>query len=148
MDGWDDEDDEEVVDEDDDEPVHFIRQISKDDPFFGASKDKTKNGSAGKPPKPLRDDLDPERLAAAFNGTSASKDEYEKVEDPLGLALARTASISPSTSGGALKLADSGSEKKSSKKDKPKKEKKSKKDKEKSGSSASKSKKKDWDESD
>ena len=144
MDGWDDEDDEEVVDEDDDEPVHFIRQISKDDPFFGASKDKTKNGSAGKPPKPPRGDLDPERLAAAFNGTSASKDEYEKVEDPLGLALARTASISPSTSGGALKLADSGSDKKSSKKDKSKKEKKSKKDKEKSGSSASKSKKKDW----
>ena len=144
MDGWDDEDDEEVADEGDDEPVHFIRQISKDDPFFGASKGTAKNGDAGKPPKPpARDDLDPERLAAAFEGTSVSKDEYEKVEDPLGLTLARTASISPSTSGGMLKSTDSGSEKKS-KKDKKSKDKKSKKDKEKSGSSASKSKKKDW----
>ena len=75
----------------------FIRQISKDDPFFGKSDEKPKNGNGkSKPPtSPSAVDLDPERLAAAFDATP-SADEYEKVEDPLGLALARSATMSSS----------------------------------------------------
>ena len=155
MDGWDDEDDDRVDrDADADAPVHFIRQISKNDPFFGDSKGKSR-GESGKPPKPPpRDDLDPERLAAAFESSSNAND-YEKVEDPLGLALAKTASMSPSSSAGAIKSIDSGSDKKARKEKKEKKEKKEvKKDekKEKLGSVAKLAQKKtkewmkDWDE--
>ena len=75
-------------------------------------------------------DLDPERLAAAFDDDATpNKSEYEKVEDPLGLTLARSATMSSSEM-------LSGSEKKKKEK-KVKKEKKEKK-------SAKKSKKKDW----
>jgi hypothetical protein len=78
-------------------------------------------------------------LAAAFDATPASPNDYETLEDPLGLALAKTAASSSEML--------SGSEKKDKKKKSKKKDKK-----DKSGSSASKSKKKsagrDWDESD
>lgn len=144
MDGWDDEDEEDTAREiDPDSPAHFIRQISKDDPFFGKSDEKPKKNGAGKngteEPKSPNMDLDPERLAAAFDATPASPNDYETLEDPLGLALAKTAASSSEML--------SGSEKKDKKKKSKKKD-----NKKKSGSSASKSKKKsagrDWDESD
>lgn len=137
MDGWD--DDESASDDggdvDAESPAHFIRQISKDDPFFGEKPKKNgtrdKKSTAMSPPtSPPAADLDPERLAAAFDDDATpNKSEYEKVEDPLGLTLARSATMSSSEM-------LSGSEKKKKEK-KVKKEKKEKK-------SAKKSKKKDW----
>ena len=144
MDGWDDEDDDDSDGEVDAEsPAHFIRQISKDDPFFGKSDEKPKNGNGkSKPPtSPSAVDLDPERLAAAFDATP-SADEYEKVEDPLGLALARSATMSSSEM-------LSGSEGKKKKKEKKaKKEKKEKKGEKSASKSKSGKSMRDWDESD
>lgn len=145
MDGWDDEDEDDgdEAEEDPNSPAHFIRQISADDPFFGKSDEKQKNG---KPPlsdaRPTATiDLDPERLAAAFD-SAPSKDEYETVNDPLGLTLARSATMSSSE-------LLSGSEKKEKKKEKEKKKKKEKeKGSEKSASKSKSSKRVDWDESD
>ena len=86
-------------------------------------------------------DLDPERLAAAFDATP-SADEYEKVEDPLGLALARSATMSSSEM-------LSGSEGKKKKKEKKaKKEKKEKKGEKSASKSKSGKSMRDWDESD
>ena len=85
-------------------------------------------------------DLDPERLAAAFDATP-SADEYEKVEDPLGLALARSATMSSSEM-------LSGSEGKKKKEKKAKKEKKEKKGEKSASKSKSGKSMRDWDESD
>lgn len=146
MDGWDDEDEDGTAkaEEDPNSPAHFIRQISADDPFFGKSDEKPKNGKPPRSPtRPSAVDLDPERLAAAFD-SAPSKDEYETVNDPLGLTLARSATMSSSEM-------LSGSEKKEKKK-KERKEKKEKKEKdkiaEKSASKSKSSRKVDWDESD
>lgn len=138
MDGWDDDDEsgsDDGGDLDPESPAHFIRQISKDDPFFGDKSKKNgtrdENSAMSPPTSPPPADLDPERLTAAFDVDAApNKDEYEKVEDPLGLTLARSSTMSSSEM-------LSGSDKKKKKEKKDKKEKKEKK-------SAKKSKKKDW----
>lgn len=143
MDGWDDEedDDDDAEKMDPDSPAHFIRQIPKEDPFFGVSDEKTNNGKPPLSPLPptAMQDLDPERLAAAFDAASPpSQEDYETLEDPLGLTLARSAS-------GVM--ASSESERKEKKK-KEKKEKKKEKKSEKSSSKSKSSRRVDWDESD